>query len=271
MTPAGLLVRREIATALRARWFAAYAVIFLLSGLLLAGVGGGDALIAGYRGFARAFAGLVHLALLFVPLMALLPATAAIADERESGALEYLLAQPVTATEVYLGKWIGLASALGLALTVGFGAAGAVAVARGVPLGLLAVLFGQVVLLALVFVAIGLGLSALTASRARATTVAVVVWLVLVALGTLGILIAFIRWGAPAWALSAWTFVNPIEAFRLGVVSALDPDLSLLGPVGARIVDRVGPYGTNALAALSLALWALVPGLAGLAVFSRPK
>ncbi len=41
MTPAGLLVRREIATALRARWFAAYAVIFLLSGLLLAGVGGG--------------------------------------------------------------------------------------------------------------------------------------------------------------------------------------------------------------------------------------
>lgn len=266
-----VLARRELAASLTARWFPAYAVTFALAGLALAAFGGGDAMIYGYRGFARAFAGLVHLALLFVPLMALLPATAAIADERESGALEYLQAQPVTFGDVYVGKWIGLGAALALALTAGLGATGAVAAWRGVPIGLLVVLWAQVILLALAFAGLGLALSAVTATRARATTVAVVVWLTAVALGTLGLLLAFVRWGVPAGALTVWTFANPVEAFRIGIVSVLDPDLSLLGPVGGRIVERVGPYGATALATLSLGAWALAPGLLGLRRFSRPR
>jgi hypothetical protein len=55
------------------------------------------------------------------------------------------------------------------------------------------------------------------------------------------------------------------------VVSALDPDLSLLGPVGAKIVTRLGSHAATILAGLALALWALVPGLIGLRVFSRPR
>lgn len=272
MTPRmRLLIRREVASALRARWFVAYAGIFLAAGLLLAAFGGANSIIYGYRGFAKAFAGLVHLALLFVPLMALLPATAAIADERESGVLEYVLAQPVTFAEVYVGKWVGLGVALTLALTIGFGASGAVAIARGVPQGLLLLLYAQVVLLTLAFVALGLCFSATTGSRARATTLAVVSWLGLVAVGTLGIMITFVRWGVPQAVLTGWAFVNPIEAFRLGVVSALDPDLSLLGPVGGSIVGRVGSHGATALACGVLALWALVPGLIGLRVFNRAR
>lgn len=267
----GILVRRELASALTARWFTAYAGIFVAAGLALAAFAGGDSMIYGYRGFARAFAGLVHLALLFVPLMALLPGTAAIADERESGALEYVLAQPVTFGEVYLGKWIGLGAALVLALTAGLGVSGAVAALRGVPIGLLVVLWVQVALLALGFAGLGLSLSAVTASRVRATTLAVVTWLIAVALGSLGLMLAFVRWGAPADVLTAWAFANPIEAFRMGIVSVLDPDLSLLGPVGGRIVARVGPYGATALATLSLVVWALVPGLLGLRRFSRPR
>lgn len=267
----GILVRRELASALRARWFLACGGTFVAAGLALAAFAGGDTVIHGYRGFARAFAGLVHLALLFVPLLALLPGAAAIADERESGALEYVLAQPVTFGEVYLGKWIGLALALALAITAGLGVSGAVAALRGVPVGLLVVLWGQVVLLALAFAGLGLSLSAITASRARATTVAVVAWLLAVALGTLGLMLAFVRLGLPATTLTVWTFANPVEAFRVGIVSVLDPDLSLLGPVGARIVERLGPHGATALAALALGAWAVVPGLLGLLRFSRPR
>lgn len=271
MTRTALFVQHEIAAALRARWFVLYAGVFLVGGVLLAGLGGGDAVIAGYRGFAKAFTGLVHLALLFVPLMALFPAAAAITEERESGALEYLLAQPVTFGEVYVGKWGGLTAAVFLALTIGFGVAGAVAVLRGVPPGLVLTLYGFVVLLAMAFVSVGLCFSTLTASRAKATTFAVLFWLALVALGTLGVMVAFVRWGVPAGALTIWSFANPVEAFRLGIVSAVDPDLSLLGPVGARIVERLGGAGTTFVSATALAVWVVGPGVTGWLFFRRVR
>lgn len=264
-----LLLRRELAGAIRARWFLVYSAVFLVGGVLLTAFGGLDTTVHGYRGYAKAFGGLVHLALLFVPLMALVPATAAIAEERESGALEYTLAQPVTFGEVYFGKWAGVSVALLLSLSIGFGIAGTVGAIRGVPALLLMELFGFVVLLGFAFVAIGLGLSATADSRALATTAGVVLWLVLVALGTLGVIAAFVRWGAPEAALVGWSLLNPVEAFRMGVVSTIDADLSLLGPVGHALVERVGSAGTRVLAATSLVLWSSVPALLGWWRFQR--
>ncbi len=263
-------IRRELSVALEARWFVANLFIFLGGGLLLSAFGAGDA-IGGYRGFAKAFTGLVHLALLFVPLMALIPAAAVIAGDRENGALEYFLAQPVSAGQVYAGKLGGVAAAMLLSLTVGFGAAGAVAVLRGVPAGLVATLFGFVVLLALVFVALGLAVSAAAPSRARATTIGIVGWLVLVVFGTLGLIVAFIRFGVPESTLVIWTFVNPIEAFRLGVMCAIDPDLSLLGPIGAAVVAQLGTTGAALLAAASLMAWTLGATLMGWWLFRRTQ
>jgi len=265
-----LWIRRELSLALEARWFVANLFIFLGGGLLLVLFGAGD-VIAGYRGFAKAFTGLVHLALLFVPLMALIPAASVIAGDRESGALEYFLAQPVSAGEVYFGKLGGVATALILSLVVGFGTTGAVAVLRGVPPSLVATLFGYVVLLALVFVAAGLAVSAAASTRARATTIGIVGWLVLVVFGTLGLVVAFVRIGVPEWVLVTWTFVNPVEAFRLGVMCVLDPDLSLLGPVGAAIVTRLGNAGAAALAAGSLGAWTACATAAGWWLFRRTQ
>lgn len=265
----GLFLQRELAGAIRARWFLIYSAVFLAGGVVLTAFGAADPALYGYRGYAKAFGGLVHLALLFVPLMALVPAAASIAEDRESGALEYTLAQPVTFGEVYLGKWAGVMTALLLALLIGFGVTGAVAVSRGVPLTLLLELFAFVMLLGLAFCGIGLALSAVADTRARATTWAIVLWLALVALGTLGVMASFVQWGAPEQLLIAWSFVNPVEAFRLGVVTALDADLSLLGPVGAGIVERVGTRGCRLIAAGSLVAWALGPALWGWWRFRR--
>ncbi|UCF19952.1 MAG: ABC transporter permease subunit [Gemmatimonadota bacterium] len=266
-----LLVRRELYASLSARWFYVYSAAFLLGGLLLATFGLQNTVVYGYRGFAKAFAGLVHLALLFVPLMALFPAAASVAEERESGALEYILAQPTSYAEVFAGKWGGLVLALALSLTFGFGAAGAVAAVRGVPPGLILTLYGFVLLLALCFISLGLCFSVAAQTRARALTLGFVAWLLLVALGTLGIIVAFIRWGAPEQLLAIWTFVNPVEAFRIGVIGVLDADLSLLGPVGSRIIERLGSGGATGLAAFSLAAWSLGPGLLGLWLFRRAR
>lgn len=258
-----LFLARELTHALRARWFLAYAAVFLVGGLLLTALGSTGSLLGGYRGYARALAGLTHFAILFVPLMALLPAATSLAEERENGTLEYLLAQPVTWNQVFLGTWSGVALAVLLALTAGYLLSAGVSVLRGIPLGLILITYGFLVCLSLVFVSVGTLLSAVSETRSRALTMGLAVWLLLAALGSLGAMAAFIRWGIPEQVLVGWSLLNPVEAFRLGVLTVLDPELQLLGPVGRALTRRYGAGSLVAASATSLVLWIVGPVLAG--------
>ncbi len=216
-------------------------------------------------------AGLVHLALLFVPLMALFPAAAAIAGEREIGSLEYLVSQPLSFGQLFWGKWLGVSLAVWLSISLGFGVAGALATIAGTPWPLIATLLVLTLLLAQAFVAVGLLCSVLARTRARATSAGLVVWIVTIGLGTLGVMGAAIRWGAPRAVLSFWAFANPVEAFRLGVVASLDSDASLLGPVGAAWSEAIGSIGIIALGLIALLLWAILPSIAAWRRFRRPQ
>jgi len=265
------LVRRELGESLRSRWFMVYSGVFLVGALALTLFGLGGSEIYGYRGFAKVMAGLVHLALLFVPLMALFPATAAIAGEREIGSLEYLVSQPISFSELFLGKWLGVSLAVWLSLMVGFGLAGAIAVWYGTPWPLVALLLTLTLLLAEAFVAIGLLCSVVARSRTRATSAGLVVWIVAIGLGTLGIMGAMLRWGLPRFVLTLWGLANPVESFRLGVIASLDADGSLLGPVGSAWVSALGTGGVIALCLASLLLWTLLPTAVAWWRFRRPQ
>jgi len=265
------LVRRELGESLRSRWFMVYSGVFLLGALALTLFGLSGSEIYGYRGFAKVMAGLVHLALLFVPLMALFPATAAIAGEREIGSLEYLVSQPISFGELFLGKWLGVSLAVWLSLMLGFGLAGAIAVWNGTPWPLIALLLALTLLLAEAFVAIGLLCSVVARSRARATSAGLVVWIVAIGLGTLGIMGAMLRWGLPRFVLTLWGFANPVESFRLGVIASLDADGSLLGPVGNAWMNALGVSGVIALCLGSLLLWTLLPTAVAWWRFRRPQ
>lgn len=265
------VARRELGESLRSRWFVAYSAIFLLGALALTTFGLSSSEIYGYRGLAKVMAGLVHLALLFVPLMALFPATATIAGEREVGTLEYLVSQPVSFGELFWGKWLGVSLAVWLSLLLGFGLAGATAIWNGAPWTVMARLVALTLLLAEAFVALGLLCSALARTRARATSAGIVVWIISVGLGTLGLMGATLTLGLPRQILALWAFLNPVESFRLGVVASLDPDGSLLGPLGSSWVEQVGSLGLVAVAALILALWAVLPAGFAWWRFRRPQ
>lgn len=265
------LIRRELGESLRSRWFVAYSGIFLIGALALTffGLSGSD--IYGYRGFAKVMAGLVHLALLFVPLMALFPATAAIAGEREIGTLEYLVSQPISFGELFWGKWLGVSLAVCLSLVLGFGLAGTIAALHGTPTRLIALLLALTLLLAETFVAVGLLCSIVARTRSRAMSIALVVWVVTIGLGTLGVVGATLRWGLPRFVLTIWAFANPVEAFRLGVIASLDTDGSLLGPIGSTWVATLGGTGMVLLCVAFLMSWTVVA--TGLAwwQFRRPQ
>ncbi|NIP56556.1 MAG: ABC transporter permease subunit [Gemmatimonadetes bacterium] len=264
-----LLARRELGQMVRARWFVAYALVFLAAGAVFAALGAGRGLAGEARVSLRALAGLLHLVLLAVPPMALLPALAAHADDEEGGLLEYVLAQPVAAGEVYLGKWIGAAAGIVLVVVLGMTPGAVAAVFRGAPPGVVVWTLTLTLLLAVAFSTVGLALAVAMGSRGRATAAALILWLVLLVLGSLGIMAAFVRLGAPADLLAAWTVVNPVEAFRVAVLVLVDPDLSLLGPTATHLLGRVGGGGILAAGIASLVAWTAGAGFAGLAAFRR--
>ena len=77
-------------------------------------------------------------------------------------------------------------------------------------------------------------------------------------------------WGVPATVLEVWAFVNPVEAYRLASIAVLDPGVSVLGPVGADLLERLGRGPLIALALASLAAWTGLGYWSGRRAFAAP-
>ncbi len=261
------LVRWELRAALQSSWFLVASVLFLVGGLALVAFGTNSSVL-GARGFGRALAATAHLAMVAVPLMSLIPSAASISRDRELGNMSFLLAQPLSRLDVYASRWGGLAGALLLCVTISFGTIGAFAAARGIDTGVVLALLALTALLATAFVSLGLLVSAVSDRGSRASSLAFACWLVFVALGSLGAMTAFVRWGLSESLLRAWVLVNPVEAYRLAVFWVLGADGQTLGPV-ALSATHVWGDRTIAFSVASLIAWATVAGLAGFIRFRR--
>lgn len=255
-----LLAQKELRDALRNRWFGLYTITFValalgLSYLALSGVG-----YSGFAGFGRTAAGLINLTLLIVPLMALTVGATSLAGERERGTLPYLLAQPVSRSEIVAGKFLGLAAALLASLATGFGLAGLALGLRGgagdaiIYLGQLGLAF----LLALAALSIGFLISAVTERGAAAVGVALFLWLVFVFLGDLGMMGTAITMKLDIRQLFWLALTNPLQVFKLAAILNLQSTLEILGPVGM-FARRTYGDGLLPLLLVTLTAWALIP------------
>lgn len=248
------LARRELRDALRNRWFVTYAGTFVALSVMLAVLVLTSAGYGGVSGFGRTAAGLVNLMLFLAPLMGLTLGAQALAAERERGTLEYLLALPLSAADIFLGKFAGQALALAAAIATGFGLSMLVIAQAGVSQGAAAFagLTGVTVLLAWVSLALGFVISGRSRRTASALGAAVVVWLALVLVGDLGLMgTAVVLKLTPGMLLSA-ALLNPLESYRILAIYLLTDSLELLGPAGLAARDTFGNWTAVALASILL-------------------
>ena len=119
-----LISKKEALESLKNRWFILYTLCFALLAVLVLLLATSGGAIAGFTGYGRTAASLINLVLLFVPLIALITGGISIAGERESGTLTYLLSHPVTKSEVFFGKFLGLLITIWFSIAIGFGMAG---------------------------------------------------------------------------------------------------------------------------------------------------
>ena len=240
------LAMKEFRDRLRNRWVLAVALVFAVFSLVITYAGGAQQGAVGVRSLEFTITSLVSLVIYLVPLIALLLGFDAIVGERERGSLDFLLAYPITRGELLLGKYLGLALAMTLAMLAGLATVGVVLVWQ----------FGSsalfhysgfvlsAMLLGLVFLSLAVLVSVLVNDRTRASGAAIVLWFLFVLvfdLVLLGVLVATSgHYGGDIFPYLL--MLNPTDVFRIinvfsteslrnayGLVSVVPPLLSNVG------------------------------------------
>ena len=262
------LARKGMRDALHDRWLITYALLLGALGVVAALLGLRSSAGMGLQMFGRTTATLTNLCLMLAPLVGLSMGAAAIAGERDRGTMETLLAQPLERRDLLLGKYLGLLLALAAATVAGFLPAAFVVARYAGAASLLGYVLFPLLSIFLIGAMLGLGLliSVRSHGGVQAQGRAIFCWFLFVLMYDLLLMGTLVTSGLSSTALSLLLVANPVDAARVLVVLALEPDLYLLGPAGALLVAELSRAGTAALLVATLLVWAVVP--VGLALLS---
>ncbi len=265
-----ILAGKEIEDAKRNRWFTAFSIAFTIMSLALAWFGMAGPRTYGVEGFGRTAASLINLVILVVSLMGLSLGALSLANEREQGTLLYILSQPVTTTELLLGKFCGLAAALTSSLVFGFGITGIAITILGSGARERQFLYLIILsaLLGLASLSLGLLLSAGVKRGSSAIGLAIMAWLVLVFFSDLGLLGASIRLRPPVETLLALAMVNPVQVFRMAGIMVLHGSMEILGPAGVYASRTYGEFMLWILVSILIA-WTVFPLIGTYFIFKK--
>lgn len=123
-------------------------------------------------------------------------------------------------------------------------------------------------LLALVMLAFGMLISALSRKSGVAVGISLFVWLALVLLSDLGLMASAVIFRLRVQELFVLAMLNPLQAFKMSVIVAMNASLDVLGPAGAYATQTFGAALPWMLAGVLVA-WGIAALLAGLLLFSR--
>ena len=160
------VAEKDFRDAVRSRLMIVVAVMFVAftgGGVLLATTAGGPVSL----GILGAIGTLRNGTAIFIPIIALGIAYRAIAGEQASGSLKLLLSLPNSRLDVVLGKFLGRAAVVTVAIVIGFVSmllAAALTVDQGIQPEVIVVFMLSALLLAIVFISIAVSVSAFTNS-----------------------------------------------------------------------------------------------------------
>lgn len=255
------VARQELNINIRNKWTLMFAVAFGVLVLAISYFGLVTSGAIGFQGFVRTSASLLNLVLYIVPLVALTMGTLSFTSEKSSS--ELLFAQPVTRTEILLGKLSGLFASIFTATLIGFGLAGAIiAVEAGTDGASRYPLFvGFALMLALIFLSLSVLISALCHRKAKAFGAALFVWFFFVLFYDLLVIGGtFLLKERTANAfIFASLFGNPVDMIRVASLIVLDGK-EIFGAAGAALLRFLGGETASVLLLMAgLLVWTVVP------------
>ncbi|HSE36469.1 MAG TPA: ABC transporter permease [Blastocatellia bacterium] len=255
------IARQELVINVRNKWTMIFAIAFGVLVLAISYFGLVTAGTIGLQGFARTSASLLNLVLYVVPLVALIMGTMSFTSEKTSS--ELLFSQPVTRTEILLGKLAGLFASIFTATLVGFGLAGLVIAARAGSEGVLRypAFVALSLLLALIFLSLSALVSALCHRKSKAFGVVLFLWFFFVLFYDLLVIGGtFVLRERPANTfIFSSLFGNPVDMVRVASLIVLNGK-EIFGVAGAALLRFLGGEVASVLLLIAgLTVWVVAP------------
>lgn len=255
------LARLDLAEVTRSRWltfcvglYAVLAALFVLIGLR-------ESTVLGFTGIGRVLLSLSHALVLLLPLLALTATGQVVNRAQDDGTLELLFSQPLSRSEYFAGI-TGVRYALLLlplvALMVIVALLGRVLFGSAIPWSFLARSLAACAGLLWAYTGLGLAVSVFVRNQAKAVMLLLAIWVAGVVLLDFALIGLMLQWRLNAPSVFVLAALNPVEAARLALLSAAEPSLSILGPVGFFLANRLGA-GWLLIAGVG---WPLLVGLA---------
>ncbi|HEX7476382.1 MAG TPA: ABC transporter permease subunit [Polyangiales bacterium] len=267
ISPRSAFLRLELADALRSRWVVFTAAVYTLVFGAFVWLGLRESSVLGFTGLSRVVLNMANAVAIVLPLVSLVATSQAVVRARSNGFFELFLAQPARRgnwfSAMLLSRLLVIAGPLIALLLVVLG----VGLARGEAHLLPLVCKSALVTLALTwaFVGIGFWLSALARTPERATVYALVAWLAASALHDFALIGVLLKVRLAPQVVFALAAANPVESARLAILSGVDPELSVLGPVGFWLANTLGSQLMFSIGVV----WPLVLGALCIAAAAR--
>ncbi len=259
---------QSIKDSLRAKWLVSFTIVFFFLAVNVPEI---ILLILGNLppNYISAYLGLlVTLSYPYLPLLSLPIGAAAVVEERESGALQYVLSNPLSRFDFLVGRLLGLLLATTAAVVAGYGVAALVAFHSDI--------VGYAVMARLILIAIMLNATMLSISffisivarrKAAALGAAIFLWFVLTAItdiGETGISVAVAT--SPLYVVPL-ILLNPVQSSSVLALLQLNLPNEEIG-IALAVKDTLGAAGSS-IVALSLIVWFFVLLLACFLLFRK--
>jgi Cu-processing system permease protein len=257
--------------AIRTKWLIVFSVLFFLIAvnipvlLLSAASGLSAAALESNLGLGTS----LSLAFPLYPLLALPFGAVSIVEDRESGVLQYLLSNPITKSEFFLGRTAGLLLATTTVIFVSFvGAAVALYTSDSTQSVLILIAMLITMMLNAVMLSLGLIISEVSRRKVTAMGIGIFVWFLFTTVSDLGTFVNAVNLTIGDAAAVWLVLLNPVETSRLIMVLAANLGAAQLGPTGY-VVSFV--LGSNFFPVIlgSVLIWFLVLTTVGFIVFMR--
>lgn len=263
----------DAAEVLRSRWLLFCIVIYALLAAVFLLVGMRESSVFGFTGTGRVLVSYVHALLVLLPLMALVATGHVVNKARDDGTLELLFSQPISRGAFFSAvssvRLLVLLAPL-IILMIAVGMFGRVVFGQDIAWGFIVHCLILCAALVWSFCGLGLWVSTSVANSARATMYLLLIWVTGIALMDFALAGMMLQWRLEPRVVFALAALNPVQSIRMALLSSADPELSVLGPVGFYLANRIGGAWLYALGlgwplllgaiAWSSALWKLRRG-----------
>lgn len=244
------VARLDFAEVLRSRWLLFCVIVYaVLAGVFLM-VGMRESTVFGFTGTGRVLVSYVHALLVLLPLMSLVATGQVVNKARDDGTLEILFSQPISRSAFFSAissvRFVVLLAPLAV-LMAAVGVFGRVAFGQAIAWSFIGHCLVLCSVLVWAFCGLGLWVSTHVQNSARATMYLLLIWVAGIALMDFALAGMMLQWRMEPRVVFLLAALNPVQSVRMALLSSADPELSVLGPVGFYLANRVGSMGLYVL------------------------